>query len=574
VQAGRFVNLLYRKLPCRKRTLLTRHSTTKDKVRRRQCANWPSRERSPGYCSPLHAKHPPSAPALAANAELRSRRPTVHLWPSATVVADTLPLQQRSTRSLCLPRLWRPAARPPSTRERQTGPVRGGSVRARGGVAAHRAVSHGGTPRSERAAVVCRQPREARTGAAARALRRLSSRAAVASRPRARAAAVGGSRGPRASVVTETRCLARAHGAAPLSAPHRYRRPVSLRPPSTLLLLRTGPCFLLLGGAPPRSPRRLPAMATPIPTIDATPTPVPGGNVTVSATLNNKNQTGLIISLVIGFAVLGLSLVLFDLLRRVLPAVYYWRNVYTGYTEVARDDDGRPLPSEPVPPGWPLSPIWKAMRMSSSDIQEVRCESRGGSVWGGVRRHRPFGAGSETGERHGAASSYQLGSAGGKPAVWGASVRWRADIRRLAEHVCWSAAVCCAAVAVGPAWWGAGVGRAGVPGLCGVTECLRCAVGTLCARLRGCHPCSARCDGVCPAQTGLPSSAVAFVVGRAVMRTSFGSRLTLVLVMGCGSCRSLVRRLHCALLLRPLPALIVLLPPRCCPPCSPAEVRP
>lgn len=92
--------------------------------------------------------------------------------------------------------------------------------------------------------------------------------------------------------------------------------------------------------------------------------------MSVSETLNNRNQSGLLISLIIGFVVLALSLVLYDVLRRLLPAVYYWRNVYAGYTEVAADDEGRPLPSEPMPPRWPLSPIWRAMHMSSSEIQE------------------------------------------------------------------------------------------------------------------------------------------------------------------------------------------------------------
>jgi len=88
--------------------------------------------------------------------------------------------------------------------------------------------------------------------------------------------------------------------------------------------------------------------------------------------------------------------------------------------------------------------------------------------------------------------------------------RWPADMRRPAEHVGSSAAVCCATAAVGFDWRGGGVGgRAGVPGLCGVAECLGRAVGTLCARFRGCLPYSARCGGVRPAQTGRPLSVIA-----------------------------------------------------------------
>lgn len=127
-------------------------------------------------------------------------------------------------------------------------------------------------------------------------------------------------------------------------------------------------------------------MESPTATPLVTPTPLPGEGVSVSETLNNRNQSGLLISLIIGFVVLALSLVLYDVLRRLLPAVYYWRNVYAGYTEVAADDEGRPLPSEPMPPRWPLSPIWRAMHMSSSEIQEVRCPRRG-------RRRRGGGGG-------------------------------------------------------------------------------------------------------------------------------------------------------------------------------------
>lgn len=125
------------------------------------------------------------------------------------------------------------------------------------------------------------------------------------------------------------------------------------------------------------------------------PTPPPGGDVAVDENLNSRNQSGLLVSLIIGFVVLFVSLVLFDLLRRYLPAVYYWRNVYAGYTEVASDDNGRPLPSEPIPPRWPLSPIWRAMRISTSEIQEVGAD---GATGGWVPR--PSGLSSHVGMGH------------------------------------------------------------------------------------------------------------------------------------------------------------------------------
>lgn len=171
-------------------------------------------------------------------------------------------------------------------------------------------------------------------------------------------------------------------------------------------------------------------MESPAATPPPTPTPLPGEEVTVDESLSNRNQDGLLISLIIGFVVLALSLVLYDILRRLLPAVYYWRNVYAGYTEVAADDEGRPLPSEPMPPRWPLSPIWRAMRMSSSEIQEVCCPSRGrgrdgghfAALWGAQWWSRQEGSGAAV------AVARPWGMAGGQ-------TRWRG--RRVAPQGGW-----------------------------------------------------------------------------------------------------------------------------------------
>ena len=98
-------------------------------------------ERSKDYCTPHKAKNPLGA---FVSRQCRAAEPAADGPPAA--------LRRRRcryppslavgyTRSGCLPRLWRPAAGPPSTRERHTGPVRGGRGRVRGRVAAHRAVS-------------------------------------------------------------------------------------------------------------------------------------------------------------------------------------------------------------------------------------------------------------------------------------------------------------------------------------------------------------------------------------------------------------------------------------------------